>query len=374
MSTFEDRLRVTLRDLAGDVEPVPLVERLGRPDPPVRWVLRRPLVVGLSAAAVVLVVLASLAWLGPHGPRIVEPVQQPPKVFRVTGATSTAPGRAVMAVTLTNRSGEGEEASAYLVSRANGAVRTLPPSPQLYPVESQRLAADGRILFRQNQDLVGPAHVLTDLESGRVQPLDDADALFVALSPDAATVAEYTSRDVRLRRLATGTRHVLRRLSSSAGTSVIGTDHPGSSGAIGAIGWAPAGDLLAVHDGADTLVVDLGGELRARLRGARLVNGSQSWSPDSSRILVYEGAAGRFLVRDADGTGTTPLPAPRGGLRPLGWSGSQVVWLTGAPGSQRLVTCEVDTDHCETWMRFDVGSAGVEGVTWSSDLAGTSSR
>jgi hypothetical protein len=91
-------------------------------------------------------------------------------------------------------------------------------------------------------------------------------------------------------------------------------------------------------------------------------------------ILVYDGAAARFSVREADGTGTTVLRAPRGAMRPLGWSGSRVVWLTGAPGSQRLVTCEVRADRCGTWMRFDVGSAGVEGVTWSTALAGTVRR
>jgi hypothetical protein len=371
---FEERLQVALHDLADEVEAVELAARLRPPEATVRSGRRR-LLVSLSAAAVVLVlVVGSLAWLRPHGPRIAEPVQQPPTVFRVTGAASTAPGRAVMAVTLTATSVEGEGAPAYLVRSADGAVRKLPPSSQLFPVESQRLAAGGRILVRKNQDAVGPANVLVDLESGRVQPIDDADALFLTLSPDGETVAEYTSRDVRLRRMAAGTRQVIRRLSTPAGTSVIGTDHPGSSGAIGAIGWAPAGDLLAVHDGADTLVVDLRGGLRARLRGVRLVNGSQSWSPDGSRILVYVRAASRFSVREADGTGTTVIRAPRGGTRPLGWSGSRVVWLTGAPGSQRLVTCEVRADDCETWMRFDVGAAGVEGVTWSTDLTGTVRR
>jgi hypothetical protein len=280
----------------------------------------------------------------------------------------------VMAVTLTAMSADVDGPPAYLVSRADGAVRKLPPSARLFPVESQRLAARGRVLVPKNQDALGPPHVLVDLESGRVQPIDDTDALFLTLSPDGATAAEYTSRDVRLRRLANGGRRVIRRLATPAGTSVIGTDHPGSSGAIGAIGWAPAGDLLAVQDGADTLVVDLRGGVRARLHGARLVNGSQSWSPDGSQILVYDGAASRFSVRRADGTGTTPVRGPRRATRPLGWSGSRLVWLTGAPGHQRLVTCEVRAERCGTWMRFDVGSAGVEGVTWSSELTGTARR
>jgi hypothetical protein len=372
--TFEDRLQVALRDLADEVRPAELLHRGVQPPPRPRRV-RRTLLVAAAAVAALVVGIASAVWLRTDAPHLVEPVQRPPKVFRLSGLTSESPGRAVMAVTLTKVSAEGEGAPAYLVSSADGAVRKLPPSPQLYPVESQRLAAGGRVLVRKNQDYgSGPAHVLVDLESGRVQPIDDADALFLTLSPDAGTVAEYTSRDVRLRRLATGTRDVIRRLSTPAGTSVIGTDHPGSSGAIGAIGWAPAGDLLAVHDGTDTLVVGLRGGLRARLPGARLVNGSQSWSPDGSRILVYDGAAARFSVREADGTGTTLLRAPRGAMRPLGWSGSRVVWLTGAPGSQRLVTCEVRADRCGTWMRFDVGSAGVEGVTWSTALAGTVRR
>lgn len=369
MSTFEGRLEVALRDLADEVVPVRLLERLRPADEEIRWSRGHQVVVGLAAAVVLVVVAASLAWVRLDGPRIFEPVQQPPKVFRVTGATSTAPGRATMAVSLTDTSAEG--APAYLVASADGAVRKLPASSRLYPVESQRLAAAGRILVRKNQDAVGPAHVLVDLESGRVQPIDDTDALFLTLSSDGRTVAEYTPRDVRLRSLATGSRHVLRRLATPAGSSVIGTDHPGSSGAIGAIGWSPAGDLLALHDGADTLVVDLRGGLRARLRGARLVNGSQSWSPDATRILVYDGAGARFSVREADGTGTTLLHAPPEALRPMGWSGSRVVWLSGSPGGQRLLTCDLSAQGCRTWMRFDVGTAGVEGVTWSAALAGT---
>jgi hypothetical protein len=366
MTTYEDRLQVALRDLADEVGTEPAFHWA----PPARAHRNPRTVLAVVAVVVVaLMVAASAVALRQDRSGVVEPVQQPPKVFRLTGTTSTAPGRAAMAVTLTDVRGEG--APAYLVARTGGAVSTLPPSPQLYPVESQRLAAGGRVLVRKNQDSVGPAYVLVDLESGRVQPVDDADALFLALSPDGRTAAEYTSTDVRLRRLTTGRGHVLRRLATPGGTSVIGTDHPGSAGAIGAIGWAPDGDLLALHDGADTLVVDLDGGLRARLRGSRLVNGSQSWSPDGSQILVYAATAAQFSVRDADGSATTPLHAPRDGLRPLGWSGSRVVWLTGAPGSQRLVACTVESDHCATWMRFDVGTAGVESVTWSDDLAGT---
>jgi hypothetical protein len=276
-----------------------------------------------------------------------------------------------MAVTLTDVPAAEDPAPAYLVGRADGAVRKLPPSARVYPVESQRLADGGRVLVRKNQGVVGPAHVLVHLQSGRVQPVDDADALFITLSPDGGTMAEYTARDVRLRIVSSGSRRVLRRLSSPAGTSVIGTDHPGSSGVIGAIGWAPAGDLLAVHDGADTLVVDLRGGLHARLRGARLVNGSQSWSPDGSRILVYDAVARRFLVDDVDGTRRAALPAPRGALRPMGWAGSRVVWLNGPPGAQSLLACDLEGQDCRTWMRFDVGDVGVEGVTWSAAYAGT---
>jgi hypothetical protein len=369
MTTFEDRLQVALRDLADDVGTEPAL----RFAPRARSQQGSRRVLAVSAVVVAAMVIAlSVVALRQDRPGVVEPVQRPPKVFRLTGTTSTAPGRAVMAVTLTDVSGEG--APAYLVGAGDAVVSKLPPSVHLFPVESQRLAAGGRVLVRKNQDVVGPPYVLVHLESGRVDRVDDTDALFLTLSPDGRTVAEYTATDVRLRHLAAGGRRVLRRLAIPAGTSVIGTDHPGSSGAIGAIGWAPDGALLAVHDGADTLVVDLRGELRARLRGARLVNGSQSWSPDGSRLLVYDSTAGRFSVRRADGTGTTPVRGPAGALRPLGWSGTHVVWLVGRPGGQRLVRCDTATaPQCRTWMRFDVGTAGVEGVTWSSELTGTGS-
>ena len=55
----------------------------------------------------------------------------------------------------------------------------------------------------------------------------------------------------------------------------------------------------------------------------------------------------------------------------MGWTGSRVVWLSGPPGAQSLLACDLDARDCRTWMRFDVGDVAVEGVTWSAAYAGT---
>jgi hypothetical protein len=121
-------------------------------------------------------------------------------------------------------------------------------------------------------------------------------------------------------------------------------------------------------------VLDHRGNLRARLPDTSMVNGSQSWTPDSRSLIVYEKQGPTFSVRHLDGAAPTVLRAPADAVRPLGWAGSRIVWLTGAPGSQRLVLTDEESQHAETWMRFDVGAAPVESVTWSTDLTGTVRR
>jgi hypothetical protein len=101
-----------------------------------------------------------------------------------------------------------------------------------------------------------------------------------------------------------------------------------------------------------------------------LVNGSQSWSPDSRSILVYDGESKDFAVQPVDGGEQVVLTPPADAVRPLGWAGDRVVWLAGQPGSQRLVTAGTDSGAAETWVRFEVGDAPVESVTWSRALSG----
>jgi hypothetical protein len=367
---FEDRLQVALHDLADEVQPARLLDHTLEPRP--RQV-RRTLLVAAAAVAALVVGVASAVWLRTEGPRLVEPVQHPPKVFRLSGLTSESPGRATMAVVLTDTTPTPSGGPAYLVPAAGGPVVALPSSTQATYAVLQRLSSDGRAVIRQNGGAVGAAFVLVDLASGRAQLLND-DALDLALSPDGGTAAEYTDDAVVLVDLRTGARRVLRRLANPLVAPLFGTGASGTEPVIGAMGWSPDGSMLAVRDGPDTLVLDRHGELRSRLQGAGMVNGSQSWSPDGRGLLVYDGHGPTFSVRHLDGTAPTILRAPRAAVRPLGWAGSRVVWLTGAAGGQRLVLADESAEHTTTWMRFDVGAVPVESVTWSTDLTGTVRR
>jgi hypothetical protein len=363
---FAERLQVALHDLADEVRPARLLDRTVQPQPRPRQV-RRMLLVAAAAVAALVVGIASAVWLRADGPHLVEPVQRPPKVFRLSGLTSESPGRAVMAVVLTDSTETtGAGSASYLVPAAGGPVVTLPPSATW-----QRLSSDGRVVIRQNDGPVG--FMLVDLASGRAQVLND-DALHLALSPDGSTAAEYTAETVELVDLDSGARRVLRRLANPPGRTVLGAIASGALSVPGSLGWSPDGSLLAVRDGPDTLVLDRRGSLRARLPDTSMVNGSQSWTPDSRSLLVYDKQGPTFSVRHLDGPAPTVLRAPADAVRPLGWAGSRIVWLTGAAGSQRLVLADEESQHTEAWMRFDVGTIPVEGVTWSTDLAGTVRR
>ena len=366
---FEERLQVALQDLADEVRPARLLDRTL--EPRLRQV-RRTLLVAAAAVVALVVGIASAVGLRTDGPHLVEPVQRPPKVFRLSGLTSDSPGRATMAVVLADTKETPDGGPAYLVPAAGGPVVALPPSAQTYG-GWQRLSSDGRVVIRQNGGAVGPAFMLVDLASGRAQVLDD-DVVHLALSPDGSTAAEYTDRAVILVDLGSGARRVLRRLAHPLVAPLFGTGASGTQAVIGSMGWSPDGSLLAVRDGPDTLVLDQQGELRTRLRAAGMVNGSQSWSPDGRAMLVYDGQGPTFSVRHLDGSAPTVLRAPAAAVRPLGWAGSRIVWLTGAPGSQRLVLADEESQHAETWVRFDVGAVPVEGVTWSTDLTGTVRR
>jgi hypothetical protein len=365
---FEERLQVALQDLADEVRPASLLDRALQPPPRPRQV-RRTLLVAAAAVAALVVGIASAVWLRTDGPHLVEPVQRPPKVFRLSGLTSESPGRATMAIVLSHTS--GGDAPTYLVPDGGGPVVALPPSPQIYGALSQRLSGDGRLLVRQNHGSVGAANVVIDLASGRLQPIDDP-VYFLALSPDGRTAAEYAEDAVELADLASGAGRTLRRLAVPATSTDVGYGFAGSM--VGSLGWSPDGSLLAMKDGADILVVDRGGKLRARFPNTNMVNGSQSWSPDGRSLLVYDGQGPSFSVGHLDGSAPTVLRVPPAAVRPLGWAGSRVVWLAGDTGEQRLVLADEESRHTKTWMRFDVGTASVEGATWSSALTGTVRR
>jgi hypothetical protein len=365
---FEERLQVALQDLADEVHPARLLD--GRLEPRPRPV-RRTMLVAAAAVAALVVGIASAVWLRADGPHLVGPVQRPPKVFRLSGLASDSPGPAMMAVILTDR-WSGDQPT-YVLPARGGPVMTLPPSPQIYGALSQRLSLDGRLLVRQNYGSVGRPNVVIDLATGRVRPIDDP-AYFLALSPDGSTAAEYARDAVVLADLRSGTHRTLRRLAVPVTPTPVGSGFPGALGVVGSLGWSPDGSLLAIKDGPDTLVVDPGGRLVARFPRTSMVNGSQSWTPDGRSLLVYDGQGPTFSVRHVDGAAPTVLGAPPGAVRPFGWAGSRVVWLTGAAGDQRLVVADEAAEHPETWMRLDVGTASVVSVTWSSALTGTVRR
>ena len=221
---FEDRLQVALQDLADEVRPAQLLNRAPQPPPRSRQV-RRALLVATAAVAALVVGIAAAVWLRADGPHLVEPVQRPPKVFRLSGLTSESPGRAVMAVVLTSRtqSEQSEAAPSYLVPAAGGPVVALPLSEQA-TAGSYRLSSDGRVVTRSN-GVLGPAFVLVDLASGRARAVDD-DALQLALSPDGGTVAEYTADAVELVDLGSGARRVLRRLTNPPGATARAPSRP----------------------------------------------------------------------------------------------------------------------------------------------------
>ena len=375
MSTFEDRLGVALRDLSDDVAPVPLLARLqpDQPDQPEPRPARRLTVVAAAAMAAVVIGVAALVWARLDGPPVVDPAQHPPKVFHVSGLTSEAPGRAAMAVTfsgLPQATSSGrpiEDGFAYLLPVTGDRVVALPGTSETDLTGTQLLAAGGRVVVRQNLASVGPTTRIVDLVTGRTRSVAEEGTVNAALSPDGASLAVYTDRDVRVVDVATGGRDVVRRLSFPPRTDLRGD----SVGTQGEMGWSPDGALLAVHDGPELLLVNRVGTVARRLSSARLVNGSQSWSPDGSQLLVYDGSGARFSVRRVDGRAPTVLTAPPAASRPMGWAGSQVVWLTGQPGAQHLLACDLAARDCRTWMRFDVGAAAVEGVTWSPAYAGT---
>ena len=308
---FEDRLQVALQDLADEVRPRRLLDRT--PSSPTRPggcptdSARRPRRRSRRSS------WSSPRWSGSRrtGRGWSSRCSARPRCSGCPARRRTSPGRAMMAVTLTNSS-TATRAEARVPGAGRRRPVVAPPAQRagLRTRVSQRLAADGRVLVRQNQGLVGSAYVLVDLASGRVQLLDDD-----RRSSSRSRRTAAPRRSTPGRRRAGRSRHRCAPCPAPAGD-------PGDPeryrllprrlrGDRRSIGWSPDGSLLAVQDGADTLVVDRRGELRARLRGAGLVNGSQSWSPDSQSLLVYDGQRAAFSVRDGSTGPRRPSCEPR---------------------------------------------------------------
>jgi hypothetical protein len=351
--------------LADQVAPTDLLARLdqaalaaaGRP-PARRW--------ALAAAAIACAVLAVLGARGAlHLPRpsVIHPVVHPPKVIRLADVATAAPGRALMAVTLAPVRDRGPDTYVLVPGRDD---LTRLPAPQHGPVYfSQHLSGDGTRLMQQTDTATAPRLEILDLRTGTRNRLSGLAGYCPRLSPDHRTVAMWApsgmSDPLALVDVRTSTVHDVPQAWRSSTSAVAG---------CGSVGWSPDGRLLAAPAGEGTNLLDLQGQVVTSLPMRYVVNGAQSWSPDGTRLLVYDRATGSYLSHALRTGEETELGDSALLGTPMGWTGARVVWLTGAPGDQRLVTTDEHGRDERLWTRFDVGDRFVETVSWSASLAG----
>jgi len=357
----ETRLRSALHDLADEVAPAPLLERLQRNHRSA--VRRRRLALAAVAAAVIAaLVTGTLALQRLDQPSIIEPIVRPPKVFRLSPATSVAPGRSVMAVTLARPNlavpdGEVED-PLYLLPAAGGAAIRVPGSDRVPYSWSRELSADGTRLIRSNTSYDDARLEVVELQTGRSDDLGGRNGYCPQLSADNATVAAYSQSDVHIIDVRSGA-------SRSLYPVTVPQDFP-----CGGLGWSPDGRHLVVRIESGSVVIDRRGKVRLDLPQSYAVNSSMSWSPDGSRLLMYDRRAGGYDVLSTDDGATVVMHRPAGAQRPLGWAGSRVVWLAGQPGDYRLLTTDERGQEARTWMRFDIGDRPIAAITWSQDISG----
>jgi hypothetical protein len=363
MTSTEERVRAALRDLAAESQPVPLLLPLMRRR--ARERRRRRITIGSAVVATAAAIVVGLLLAGYLPSKAPVPAQHPLKEFHLSGTSSTHPGLARMVVTLSG--GASETITPYVVASASGRAVQFVPTTTLGPdapgtVDEHRLSEDGRFVLQIRGVGRGPGGgggtvVVTNLATGQGRRFADHLLSWAEFSPDGKTLAMRDETQVTLVDVATGQRRPLPRLTIRPATGAE-------------LGWSPDGRLLAVENIGETLIVDLQGHIRTRLRGMSLLDGSKSWSPDGQSILGYDGAhPGLRLARVDDGPRHAVRP-PANAVRALGWTGDRVVWLTGYPGSQRLVTTDAHGGDAALWMNFDVGTQGVSTVSWSHALSG----
>lgn len=380
MSTFEQNLHIALRDLADQVGTQPALRLAGPPTP-----TRRRAGPVLAVAAVVvaaMVVAGSVVALRTDRSGILEPVHQPPRVVRLAGTSSAAPGPALLAVTLSGgaiSAGDlvhlGSQTVYLLRAGTNRAVRLTEPVGEHY--FRQQLASDGEHLLLEMdpylaaQDSTANGRLIVlDLRSGQSAGIGQVRGLCPELAPDAGSVAFHENSAVVTLDPRTGAR-----------TTVVTGQRPvpdNEVGCAGGLGWSPDGQLLAVgrlsHRGNPwtTRVFRLSGSPVVTLPG-HLVNGSMSWSPDGGSVLLYDEPAGTFRVGSSDGS-VSVVARPPDAFSAVGWAGSRIVWLAGTAGHQRLVTTDRAGGDVRDWLRFAVGARQVVSVQWSRGLGGTAAR
>jgi Tol biopolymer transport system component len=363
MTQLEDRVRAQLHETAQVVEPAPLLERLDRA---ARAARRRHRVgqVAVAAAAAGAVAAGTLVVTHLDRPSIIEPTVHPPKVFRLSGATVDAPGRALIAVFTaqtadTARTG-GEVATAHVQPVTGGPAVSLSTSDRVPGAVNQQLSHDGNIVVRESS-AGGSARVeIVNLSTGAREDLGDLRGYCPRLSPDNRTlVSEETIVD-RIAFIDARTGETL-----TGGRSVGNMDRD----CVGQ-GWSPDGQRFAFGGRDGTLLMDDRGRVVGRIPGRVAVNSDMSWAPDGRSILLYDRGAGRYVVGDVNDGSETVLQRPADAIRPMGWAGSRIVWLVGHPGDQRLVSTDRSGADPRQWMRLDIGGRPVESVQWSRALTG----
>src|SRR5680860_17928 len=294
MTTTEERLRTRFQEMADEAQPAALLSRLDDRAPAMR---RRRLVVAGVAAAAVVAVAVSTAFVQSRLTSMPQPAYEPPPVFELGSSESARPGIAWMAVTV----GAQAQATVFVTPVGGGGVIAVPPSDGTAEgYFTQRLSPDGSYLASAvdfSGDIAARVDV-QDLRTGQVVELDHW-AFFAERSPDNRTVAAFVDGEVRVVDVATGAGRTVRRLPL----------HTEADPTVPGLGWAPDGSKLAIHDGDDLAIVDSQGTEEHLFAGAHLTNGSQSWSPDSESLLVFEDGQSGFVVRPVDGGPPTALTA-----------------------------------------------------------------
>ena len=356
MTEMHDRVRDMFHDLAEEMPRTPMLPRLDRQAEQTRWRHRL-----LLAAAVVAVLVAAVGMaVLVRDPNASEPLpaQQPPKMFRIAGIETSRPGTATLAVVVSDDTTmqAHEDVPAYVLPAAAGAALTVPGGHPIFGA-LQRLSADGTLLVREGR--TGDTVRVLDLRTGREREYVVGDGLVFELSPGNRRIASYTDRGVIVTNLASGR------------TTTVRTG--GHLDERGGLGWSPDGQRLALHQPGGTRIVDAAGATLDLLPNLTLVNGSISWSPSGRSILGYDEVEGTFVLASADGKHRTAIDKPTDTARLLGWTGPRLVWLTGAPGAQRLITTDERGNHRASWMLFPTGLPPVQTVTWANALSGAPS-